>query len=160
MVISYDDLMREIPENQNIIIPSSKSIYTEVKTENGWEKKETDEALNRSFKNSAKKLYDTKETIESVNNKVFESESNKKIFNEVKQFAKSGLKILCKYAPSAFVVPITINNSWKFFKFGFLPFGLGIRIVFTIHEAISVKNSNSDELTNITEDLITKNIIT
>ena len=77
-----------------------------------------------------------------------------------KEFAKSGLKILCKYAPSAYVVPITINNSWKFFKFGFLPFGLGIRIKFTIHEAISVKNSNSDELTNITEDLITKNIIT
>ena len=77
-----------------------------------------------------------------------------------KEFAKSGLKILCKYAPSAFVVPITINNSWKFFKFGFLPFGLGIRIIFTIHEAISVKNSNSEELTIITEDLITKSIIT
>ena len=77
-----------------------------------------------------------------------------------KEFAKSGLKILCKYAPSAYVVPITINNSWKFFKFGFLPFGLGIRIKFTIHEAISVKNSNSDELINITEDLITKSIIT
>jgi len=77
-----------------------------------------------------------------------------------KEFAKSGLKILCKYAPSAFVVPITINNSWKFFKFGFLPFGLGIRIIFTIHEAISVKNSDCVELTNITQDLITKNIIT
>ena len=77
-----------------------------------------------------------------------------------KEFAKSGLKILCKYAPSAFVVPITINNSWKFFKFGFLPFGLGIRIIFTIHEAISVKNSNIDELTNITEDVIIKSIIT
>ena len=76
-----------------------------------------------------------------------------------KEFAKSGLKILCKYAPSAFVVPITINNSWKFFKFGFLTFGLGIRIKFTIHEAISVKNSNSDELTNLTEELITKSII-
>ena len=77
-----------------------------------------------------------------------------------KEFAKSGLKILCKYAPSAYVVPITINNSWKFFKFGFLPFGLGIRIKFTIHEAISVKDSNIDELTNITEDVIIKSIIT
>jgi len=77
-----------------------------------------------------------------------------------KEFAKSGLKILCKYAPSAYVVPITINNSWKFFKFGFLPFGLGNQISFTIHEAISVKNSNSDELTDLTEELITKSIIT
>ena len=77
-----------------------------------------------------------------------------------KEFAKSGLKILCKYAPSAYVVPITINNSWKFFKFGFLPFGLGIRITFTIHEAISVKDSNIDELTDITEDIIIKSITT
>ena len=30
-----------------------------------------------------------------------------------KQFAQTGIKILCKAAPSAFVVPITINNSWK-----------------------------------------------
>ncbi len=92
MVISYDDLMREVPENQNVIIPSSKSIYTSVKTENGWEMKETDEALNRSFKNSAKKLYETKESIEAVNKRVFQDKSNKKIFNEVEQFAKSGLK--------------------------------------------------------------------
>lgn len=77
-----------------------------------------------------------------------------------KEFAKSGLKILCKYAPSAYVVPITINNSWKFFKFGFLPFGLGNRISFTIHDAISVKNSNSDELIIQAEDLITNSIIT
>ncbi|NBW28310.1 MAG: 1-acyl-sn-glycerol-3-phosphate acyltransferase [Flavobacteriaceae bacterium] len=77
-----------------------------------------------------------------------------------KEFAKSGLKILCKHSPSAFVVPITINNSWKFFKFGFLPFGLGIRITFTIHEAISVKDSNIDELTDITEDIIIKSITT
>ena len=28
-----------------------------------------------------------------------------------KEFALSGIKILCKYAPSAYVVPISINNS-------------------------------------------------
>ena len=73
---------------------------------------------------------------------------------------KSGLKILCKYAPSAFVVPITINNSWKFVKFGFLPYGLGNRITFTVHNAIPVKDSDIDNLTDSVEEIIIQNIKT
>jgi 1-acyl-sn-glycerol-3-phosphate acyltransferase len=75
-----------------------------------------------------------------------------------KEFAKSGLKILCKYAPSAYVVPITINNSWKFVKFGFLPYGLGNRITFTVHNAISVKESDIEDLSNKVEEIIIKSI--
>ena len=77
-----------------------------------------------------------------------------------KEFAKSGLKILCKYAPSAYVVPITINNSWKFVKFGFLPYGLGNRITFTVHNAISVKDSDIEDLSNKVEEIIINNIKT
>ena len=77
-----------------------------------------------------------------------------------KEFAKSGLKILCKYAPSAYVVPITINNSWKFVKFGFLPYGLGNRITFTVHNAIPVKDSDIDNLTDNVEEIIIQNIKT
>jgi 1-acyl-sn-glycerol-3-phosphate acyltransferase len=75
-----------------------------------------------------------------------------------KEFAKSGLKILCKYAPSAFVVPITINNSWKFVKFGFLPYGLGNRITFVVHNAIPVKDSDIEDLSNKVEEIIIKSI--
>jgi 1-acyl-sn-glycerol-3-phosphate acyltransferase len=75
-----------------------------------------------------------------------------------KEFAKSGFKILCKYAPSAYVVPITINNSWKFVKFGFLPYGLGNRITFTVHNAIPVKDSNIENLTDNVEEIIIQNI--
>jgi 1-acyl-sn-glycerol-3-phosphate acyltransferase len=77
-----------------------------------------------------------------------------------KEFAKSGLKILCKYSPSAFVVPITINNSWKFVKFGFLPYGLGNRITFVVHNAIPVKDSDIEDLTNKVEEIIITNIKT
>ena len=75
-----------------------------------------------------------------------------------KEFAKSGLKILCKYAPSAYVVPITINNSWKFVKFGIFPYGLGNRITFTVHNAISVKDSDIENLTDSVEEIIIHNI--
>jgi 1-acyl-sn-glycerol-3-phosphate acyltransferase len=63
-----------------------------------------------------------------------------------KKFAESGVKILCKYAPSAYVVPITINNSWKMVRYGFFPLGLGNKLVFTIHEPIPVKELPFDEI--------------
>jgi 1-acyl-sn-glycerol-3-phosphate acyltransferase len=71
-----------------------------------------------------------------------------------KEFATSGLKILCKYAPSAYVVPVSINNSWKVVKYGFFPLGLGNRLTFTIHEAIAVKGHDFADLMQKTESAV------
>jgi 1-acyl-sn-glycerol-3-phosphate acyltransferase len=71
-----------------------------------------------------------------------------------KEFAQSGLKILCKYAPSAYVVPVTINNSWKIVKYGFFPLGLGNRLTFTVHEPMAVKAMPFEELMAKTEQAI------
>ena len=71
-----------------------------------------------------------------------------------KEFAQTGLKILCKNAPSAFVVPITINNSWKMVKFGFFPVGLGNHLTFTVHKPISVQETSFEELFSQTETAI------
>jgi 1-acyl-sn-glycerol-3-phosphate acyltransferase len=75
-----------------------------------------------------------------------------------KEFAQSGLKILCKYAPSAYVVPVTINNSWKFFKYGFFPYGLANHITFTIHEAMAVKEHSFEEIMSKTEQAVIQGI--
>jgi 1-acyl-sn-glycerol-3-phosphate acyltransferase len=75
-----------------------------------------------------------------------------------REFAKSGLKILCKYAPSAYVVPITINNSWKMVKFGPFPMGLGNHLQFIIHTAIPVKDFPFDELMEKTEKAVIQSI--
>lgn len=75
-----------------------------------------------------------------------------------KEFAQSGLKILCKFAPSAYVVPISINNSWKFFRFGVFPYGLGNHISFTIHNAMAVKDYAFEEIMEKTESAIVKEI--
>lgn len=58
-----------------------------------------------------------------------------------KRFAENGLKILCKYVPSAWVVPVTINNSWKMTRWGNFPMGLGNRLLLTIHKPIAVKDT-------------------
>lgn len=76
-----------------------------------------------------------------------------------KEFSQTGLKILCKYAPSAYVVPISINNSWKLFKFGFFPLGLGNHLTFTVHKALSVKDLSFDDIMNQSEQAIVDGII-
>jgi 1-acyl-sn-glycerol-3-phosphate acyltransferase len=75
-----------------------------------------------------------------------------------KEFAQSGLKILCKYAPSAYVVPISINNSWKMVKFGAFPMGLGTKMEFIIHDAIPVKEYPFEELMKNTEAAVVQSI--
>ncbi|MGL3001012.1 lysophospholipid acyltransferase family protein [Flavobacterium sp. RSSB_23] len=75
-----------------------------------------------------------------------------------KEFAQSGLKILCKYSPSAYVVPISINNSWKMVRFGAFPMGLGNRLTFTIHEPMAVRDYAFEELIQKTEAAVVSKI--
>ena len=63
-----------------------------------------------------------------------------------KKFSENGLKMLCEFVPSATVVPITINNSWKFHKYGFFPFGLFMKIKYTFHESLPVKDFIFEEI--------------
>ena len=69
-------------------------------------------------------------------------------------FAPSGLKILCKYAPNALVVPVTINNSWKVFRYGTFPFGIGNRLKFIVHPPIAVNECDFNTLFEKTEKAI------
>jgi 1-acyl-sn-glycerol-3-phosphate acyltransferase len=75
-----------------------------------------------------------------------------------KEFAQSGLKILCKYAPTAYVVPISINNSWKMVRFGFFPLGLGNHLTFTVHKPIRVKEMSFDEIIQTAEKKVVRGI--
>ena len=76
-----------------------------------------------------------------------------------KEFAQSGLKILCKQAPSAYVVPISINNSWKMVKFGAFPMGLGNKLEFIIHDPIAVSDFSFEEMMEKTEKAVKDAII-
>jgi hypothetical protein len=91
-VDSFDNYIREIPENQNIVIPHHKSTFGNIKMESGWKKMSADRCLNRAFKSSANELYNRKEEIDNHNKEVFKSLTNKQIFSEVKQFGITGLE--------------------------------------------------------------------
>lgn len=76
-----------------------------------------------------------------------------------RSFASNGLKILCKYAPNALVVPVTVNNSWKVFRYGNFPLGIGNRLQFIVHPPIEVKGCEFNTLFDQTEKVVVDHIL-
>lgn len=76
-----------------------------------------------------------------------------------KPFQTRGLDILFKKIPSAVVVPVTINNSWKMFRYGKFPLGLGNHLKFTVHKPLELANFvNKQDLIKEIESSITEHI--
>ena len=57
-----------------------------------------------------------------------------------KPFKTKGLEVLLKKVPSAIIVPLTVNNSWKMLRYGKFPMGLGNHITFTVHKPLEIHN--------------------
>ncbi len=76
-----------------------------------------------------------------------------------KPFRTKGLEILIKKTPSALVIPITVNNSWKMLRYGKFPMGIGNHIKFIVHKPIEIANfTNKVELIEEIEKTIVKSI--
>jgi len=74
-----------------------------------------------------------------------------------KPFKTIGLKILMKNAPSALVVPISIDNSWKMMRYGKFPTGIGNHISFRVHPPIEITD-NLDEVIASVEKAVVSGI--
>ena len=57
-----------------------------------------------------------------------------------KRFSENGLKMLVKKTPTGYVVPVTINNSWKTVRYGHFPLEVFVDLSIEVHEP--VKNSD------------------
>ena len=80
---------------------------------------------------------------------------------EPKPFQTKGLEILFKKIPSALIVPISINNSWKMYRYGKFPMGIGAHLTFTVHEPINLATfTNKEDLIKTIETTIKNNIHT
>jgi 1-acyl-sn-glycerol-3-phosphate acyltransferase len=67
--------------------------------------------------------------------------------------------MLYKFAPDAYFLPITINNSWKMSKYGDFPMGLGSDLHFEIHPALKGSDFSFEEIFEKTEAVITNAIL-
>lgn len=75
-----------------------------------------------------------------------------------KKFSENGLKILCKYATSAYIVPLSINNSWKIVKNGNFPLTLCNQMTLTIQQPFAIQNVPFSEIMERTENAVKQGI--
>lgn len=78
---------------------------------------------------------------------------------KLKNFSHGGLKTIIHYNKDAIIVPLTINNSWKLFRYGTYPLGVFFPITVEAHEPIDLKGRDVTEVLNLTEEEIKKHII-
>ena len=110
-------------------------------------------------KQAIPKIKSLAEYIEKENHSaVIFPEGTRSKTGEPKEFAESGLKILCKYAPSAYIVPISINNSWKVYQYGYFPLSFGNHVVFTVHNPLKVSDFSFDNIMKKTEKAIVQGV--
>ena len=62
-----------------------------------------------------------------------------------------------KNAPSALIVPISINNSWKLLKYGKYPYGLGSHFTIDVHAPVEI-TGNADDIIAQVEQTVTKGV--
>lgn len=74
-----------------------------------------------------------------------------------KKFQPTGLKMLMKQAPSALIVPISINNSWKMLRYGKFPNGIGNHLKFLVHQPVA-NEGDPDALIGSVESIITSGV--
>ncbi len=105
--------------------------------------------------------------IEKVANYISEHNRSVVIFPEgtrsrdgvPKKFHRKGLYTLFQKAPNAYVLPISINNSWKLQRYGMFPIPMFTHLKFYVHPAIKVSEHASEELIEKVESLIKSKII-
>ena len=74
-------------------------------------------------------------------------------------FKTKGLEMLIKKVPSALIVPITVNNSWKMLRYGNFPMGIGNHMTFTVHKPVEIINfTDKTELIQHVEQTIVDGI--
>ncbi|HAI75948.1 MAG TPA: 1-acyl-sn-glycerol-3-phosphate acyltransferase [Microscillaceae bacterium] len=74
----------------------------------------------------------------------------------LKPFKPAGLITLIQNAPSALVLPVTIENSWKLTYYGFFPIPFGVACTYTMLEVIDPQELSPEEVVNQCEIAIRK----
>lgn len=75
-----------------------------------------------------------------------------------KPFRRTGLQTLFKKIPDGYVIPVTINNSWKLQRWGMFPIQLGVRFEFIAHSAIKISDFEVDELIDKVEEIVVSGV--
>ncbi|HZH69732.1 MAG TPA: lysophospholipid acyltransferase family protein [Flavobacteriaceae bacterium] len=76
-----------------------------------------------------------------------------------KPFKRRGLEILFTEANDAYVLPVSIQNSWKLQRYGMFPIPLGTKIIFDVHTTLKISDFEMNELIDTVEAQITSHVL-
>ena len=104
--------------------------------------------------------------IEAFGNQIAKNQQSVIIFPEgtrsrdgkLQPFRKAGLVTLLKSMPSANIVPISIENSWKFAVHNYFPMPVGNKLRFTFHSSIQNNAKHIDQVIERVEATIKKKL--
>ncbi len=174
----------KIPENTPIIFVSNHQSISDIPPIGWYFRKYNPKFVSKielgkgvpsvsfNLKNGGAALIDRKDSKQSISELInFSKRINKNKWSAVifpegtrsrngvpKNFAKNGLKVIAKFNKEGYIVPLTINNSWKIFKYGKFPLGIGNPITITTHQPIKIDSLPIDELLEKTESVIKEHI--
>lgn len=77
-----------------------------------------------------------------------------------KPFKRKGLLTLIEHAPEAWILPVSISNSWKLQRYGMFPIPVGTHLILKAHSAIKVAGNDPSELIDHVERLVISEIET
>ena len=75
-----------------------------------------------------------------------------------KPFRKTGLLTLFKKAPDAYVLPVSISNSWKLQSKGMFPLPLGVHMELIVHPSLKVSEHEPEALIDLVETQVKSSI--
>lgn len=77
-----------------------------------------------------------------------------------KPFRRKGLFTLFENAPNAYVLPVSISNSWKLQRFGMFPMPLGVHLKIKVHTPIKISEAeNKEALFELVEATVVSGIV-
>ena len=90
LLTSFHNLVNQNLVNKNVVLPSIKSTIVKINTESGIVKEPVLNVVERVIKTRATQLVTFKESIKSVNQRIFDSKRNCDTWTHIEQFGKAG----------------------------------------------------------------------
>ena len=78
---------------------------------------------------------------------------------EPKKFNETGFKLLTRSMTDGYVIPVTINNSWKLMRYGNFPIGGFNKVSLQVHKPLKISEYEFEELFIKTESAIKSAVI-
>lgn len=77
---------------------------------------------------------------------------------KLKKFMPAGIASLVKTAPSALIVPFAISGNYELMRNGYYPLTFGTKLKYTVLDPIDPTGLTSDELAQMVEDLVRREV--